>query len=265
MSMTNKTFHATILLLAAGLVSATLLPANAQRSAADNPSQSQNTRPASDSLQVYEDISALPVPVRKSYFRGTSAANRSDLWKIHLALQLAKRPDLNIEQKEIILAGISLATPELFETPQDVAKIEPIQAFKKRALEGFSKQQMAEIFFTLGSGECKACSDSQLQNEVGRGIGIEPIPNALVSPERGLNTSRALNLPISLVSWHPNPINFSRVADSCTCDSEGCHNWGYDFCGKNNGCDRTSWGCGLFWLNPCTGNYCGTAPPPMDR
>jgi hypothetical protein len=261
--MPKKMLYASILLLAVGLVGATMLPASAQRLAVVNPVQSQNASPASDSLRLYEDISALPLALRKGYFRSTSATNRSDLWKIHLALQLAKQPDLNSAQQGIILEAIALATPELFNTSRDAARAatsEAVQSLRKRAPEVFSKRQMAEIFFTLGNGGCRSCSDSELQNEVGRNVGIKSARTQLASFERGSNTGHASDLPVGLAALGVAPFSSARVPPDCSCNMSSCHGWGYDYCGKNNGCTRTSWGCGLFWLDECSGNYCGMAP-----
>lgn len=47
--------------------------------------------------------------------RNTSSNDKSDLWRIHLALFLVKRTELNKWQKVIILAAMSLITAEYFE------------------------------------------------------------------------------------------------------------------------------------------------------
>ena len=68
-----------------------------------------------DILQMYYDISAIPLTERKASFRNASSNDKSNLWRTHLVLFLLKHPELNEWQKEIILAAMSLETPEYFE------------------------------------------------------------------------------------------------------------------------------------------------------
>lgn len=102
-----------------------------------------------DLLQKYQDISTFSMPKRKDVFRNAIAKDKSNLWKVHLALYLATREGLNNEQQEVILEAIAFATPESYEISNDTSdwrsKIdEPLQAFTKRAREVFSKEEGAE-------------------------------------------------------------------------------------------------------------------------
>lgn len=109
-------------------------------------------------LQKYKKISDLSKQNRKSSFNAASAIDKSDLWKVHLALYLAKHSELNKEQKEVILEAIALATPELYGTSaksseQKAEVDEPLQLLTKRAHEVFSKEEGAEVFDNLGGAE----------------------------------------------------------------------------------------------------------------
>jgi hypothetical protein len=106
-------------------------------------------------LRKYLDVSALSVLERKDVFRKESAQDKSNLWRVHLAFHLAKQSGLNSRQMEIIFEAIIFATPEIYEISRDssewrVKVHEPIQLFTIRALEVFSKDEVAEIFSNLG-------------------------------------------------------------------------------------------------------------------
>jgi hypothetical protein len=68
-----------------------------------------------DLLQKYLDISELPMSKRKTSYRKSSAQDKSELWKLHLALYLVKRTGVNQAQQEVISEAISLASREVFE------------------------------------------------------------------------------------------------------------------------------------------------------
>jgi hypothetical protein len=86
-----------------------------------------------------------------SVYTEFSARDQSDRWKIHLALYLAKRPELDQEQKLIILDAISAARPEFFATDNSAAARsasadEGLQSLTKRVMSAFSMNAAAEIF-----------------------------------------------------------------------------------------------------------------------
>jgi len=96
-----------------------------------------------DILQMYYDISAIPLTERKASFRNASSNDKSNLWRTHLVLFLLKHPELNEWQKEIILAAMSLETPEYFEvgpkSPLWKTKVrEPLRALEEQILAAFS-------------------------------------------------------------------------------------------------------------------------------
>lgn len=106
-------------------------------------------------LQKYQEISALSALEMKETFKKFSAKDKSDLWRVHLALNLAKQSELNSRQRGIILEIIAFATPELYELARDssewtVKMKATVQLFTSRALEAFSKDKIAEIFINFG-------------------------------------------------------------------------------------------------------------------
>ena len=102
-----------------------------------------------DLLEKYRDICALPMKKRKDAFRKASPADASDLWRTHLALYLARHPELNDPQSQTILDAMSLATPEFFLAPP--AKVqEHVMLFENRVREIFSRIEGGKIFATLG-------------------------------------------------------------------------------------------------------------------
>ena len=142
---------------------------------------------------------------------------RANLWKIHLALYLAKHSELTKEQKKIILEGITLFTPELYQTPKKSwsgemeTDNEAIQLFTKRAQEVFSKEKGAEVFEKLGGAE-------------------------------------------SQYSRNLDEIELSMLrADNCNCS--GASDWCWNVC-VGVGCKQTTWGCGTGWSHPCDHNGC---------
>ncbi len=107
-------------------------------------------------LKKYQNISKFAsMGKRKEFFVNSSSAEKSDSWKVHLAYSIVKFPELNKEQKEIILDLISLVKPELYDIEKDSeewqVKVEkPIQMLSNRALEAFSKEVGLQIFLKLG-------------------------------------------------------------------------------------------------------------------
>jgi len=108
-----------------------------------------------ESLQKYQYISTFSMPERKDVFREAVAKDKSNFWKVHLALSLATQAGLSNEQQKVILEAVTLATPELYLIAQDSSEWgtkvdEPLQSLTKRALKVFSKEVGTEIFSNLG-------------------------------------------------------------------------------------------------------------------
>jgi hypothetical protein len=189
-----------------------------------------------DILKMYYDLSALPLKKRKASFRNALADDKSDLWRTHLALFLVKRPELNDWQKAIILAAMSLATPEFFairSTDSDwKAKVrDPSRYLEAQILNVFSFEDGAKIFATLGE-------DAELaQSSVSvflKSINYTPGPYKQWTPNKFDNQEMALD----------------RGTCQCSTDSDWCQM--SSSCDGGN-CNPTQSGCGTLWSYPCNG------------
>ncbi len=197
-----------------------------------------------DLFQKYKDISALPMKKRKAAFRKALPKDRSDLWRTHLALYLVKHTELNQEQKQIILEGMSLATPEGFEVKSDnpawKTKVEELGSLENRILAFFSKEEGARIFATLGDSEPPTSLSSS---------------GPVVSPKRANSVANRYSSKYNV--WTLNRFVAQdqgigmEMENACGCStqSDWCLNW----CGGGP-CTRSDSGCGTFWQYPCNGN-----------
>jgi hypothetical protein len=162
----RSTWKQTIVFLLASLATACIILSSGTltpRSVGEILRQLPSGRPqdpvqAQDALQKYADISALPMEKRRAAFSNASPRDRSNLVRIHLALYLARQPELNEDQKQVILEGMSFATPERYamtsDSPDWKANVEgPLRQFGGRILALFSKDEGARVFATLGPPE----------------------------------------------------------------------------------------------------------------
>lgn len=107
-------------------------------------------------LQKYLGLANIKkMPERKEFFRNASSQDKSQYWKIHFALSLVLFPDLNKQQKEVILDAIALVNPQIYETSKTSSEWktkvdEPTIEFSNRALRTFDKEKGVKIFVKLG-------------------------------------------------------------------------------------------------------------------
>jgi hypothetical protein len=192
-----------------------------------------------DILKKYYDISALPLTERKASFRNASSNDKSNLWRTHLALFLVKRPELNEWQKEVILAAVSLATPEYFEVgpknPTWRTKVQdPLRSLEEQILAAFSFEDGAKIFATLGD-------DTEAAKRIPARTGSFSLSGVTY---KQLSDSGPYKFD--------NQDRFPRAGGPCTCStqSDWCPISGY--CNSND-CKTTESGCGTLWKYPCDG------------
>lgn len=176
-------------------------------------------------LQNYQDISAFSISKRKAMFRNASAKDRSNLWRVHLALYLASQPDFSVEQKELLTDVISFITPELYQLIESDSESKTnvessAELLTKRALVVFSRQEAAKIFTILGLG-----SKNEQTNCESSLIDVVPIDVPPGGSRPDCNCHRG-------------------IGDMCR----------YGCIGTN--CVTDSWGCGLGWILSCTGTEC---------
>lgn len=205
-----------------------------------------NPKAQDDLLQKYSDIAALPMGKRKAAFRKASPQGKSNLWRTHLALYLAKHPDLNEAQKVIILEGMSLVTPGLYEVRSDSPALkakatEPVKQFENHILGVFSKDEGVKVFSTLGdpeppttlssSGTLILHKDSN-QRESSNSVRNVRTLNRFVSKNRDFEEEEGFYCACSTES------------DWCATDKH---------CTSASMCTITTSGCGTLWAYWCNG------------
>lgn len=200
-------------------------------------------------LRKYNDISALPLTKRKALFRNVSSKDKSDLWRTHLALFLARRPELNDWQRETILAAMSLATPRWFEVkssdPDWKLKVgDLLRSLEARILTAFSLEDGAKIFATLGE-----------PTETARRSPASKRPVLLTSiKNKWANDSRAhRQWTINRFAEQDQGMELEQSPCECSTDSDWCGIFGQ--CNGTN-CKRTQDGCGTLYRYPCNGASC---------
>lgn len=150
--MNKKNNLAFFTLFIVGLFSLFTLNTLAQESHSDRIRRTKKANPENRVLQSYIDISSLPKDERKRFFGKLSLEEKANLFKLHLALQFIKRPNLTKEQKDLILEAISMITPDFY----DKEKLEKSRQYgtllEQKAKVLFSKQEILEIFADLGGG-----------------------------------------------------------------------------------------------------------------
>ena len=212
----------------------TAFPKNEVANLFDNLNGGQSDK---EVLEKYYDFSAVPLRGRKILFRRSPASNKSGLWRTHFALYLIKHPELNEWQKEIILAAMSLTTPEYFEArsrrPDWEAKVRELES---KIVVAFPLEEAANIFATLGSN-------------------AQAAKRGLDSPSPGwLKSVKYTPLGDSGTYRRSTHTGFSQAVpeNNCSCStaSDYCSVWSY--C-KAGGCSQTENGCGTFWSYPCNG------------
>ena len=111
----------------------------------------------SEALRKYSELSDLSKEDRKVSFSLMAAEDRSSLWRVHLALNLARHPEWTEQQRSIVLEAITMVTPRLYKTPRDSNWTrlvdEPVRLLTQRAQFVFNKQEGAALFSELGFSE----------------------------------------------------------------------------------------------------------------
>ena len=233
----KMTTRVSFLLLIAVLCTITLVSAQSFKET----SVSHDGQAEQEILKNYYELSALTLKGRKASFRRASANNKSSLWRTHFALYLINHPELDERQKEVILAAMSLATPEYFgvrsSSPDLKAKVrERERSLENQIFAAFPAEEAVKIFATLGG-------NTQAANP---GPG-SPSPVLLKSIDyKPLGDSGPYQ------QWTITPISQVVPENSCSCStaSDYCPIW--SIC-RAGGCSETASGCGTLWNHPCNG------------
>ncbi|HEX8249755.1 MAG TPA: bacteriocin fulvocin C-related protein [Pyrinomonadaceae bacterium] len=168
-------------------------------------------------LQKYQKISELSLSRRKQMFANFSAKEKSELWKLHIALNLVERDELTKDQKFFLISAASSINPEIFQiSPKDSlwkAKVaEPLRQMTASVFEVFSKETGKEIFFELG-GKSKESAAAEEDN-------LAPRCKCYIG-----------------------------YADACPYTDGGT-------CLPVSACEKSTSGCGILWDFPCNGSGC---------
>lgn len=193
-----------------------------------------------DLIKQYLDLSALALRKRRVVFRNLGPADKSKMWRTHLALFFVKR-ELTDEQEQVILSAMTLATPEHFavrssDTAWKTMVREPSYLLEQQILGAFPLDEAAQIFATLGDDGVSANSALALLKR----INYKPLSNS--GPYKQWAHSRASQQDPGMVLEQSNC--------SCARESDYCPIWGA--CG-NASCNTTEDGCGTLWTYPCNG------------
>ena len=110
-----------------------------------------------EALRKYSQFSELSKDDRRATFSLMSAEDKSNLWRVHFGLNLARHPEWTEQQRSIVLEAITMASPQLYKIPKDSNWIrlvdEPIRLLTQKALLVFTKQEGAAVFSELGFSE----------------------------------------------------------------------------------------------------------------
>jgi hypothetical protein len=110
-----------------------------------------------EALRKYTELSELSKDEKKASFSLMTAEDKSSIWRVHLGLSLARHPEWTEQQRSIILEALTMATPQLYRSPQDKDWTrlvdEPVRLLTQRALLVFTKQEGAALFSELGFSE----------------------------------------------------------------------------------------------------------------
>lgn len=204
-----------------------------------------NERDEQEIIRKYYDLSSLPLKGRRASFRRASPAEKSGLWRTHLALVLVRRPELNEWQKHIILSTILLLTPEHYEVPSSSSEWktkvrEPSRLLEQQINLAFSSEDAAKIFTTLGDNTEAAKNGRPLGGALSlKSINYQPVSDS--GPYHQWIHSRFSAQDIEL-----------EQNSSCGCSTVWDFCWGVKYCAASS-CNSTQDGCGLGWSYPCNG------------
>ena len=224
-------------------------------------------------LKTYYDLSALPIKKAKASFRNASSNTKSDLWRTHLGFFLVRHPELNEQQKKIILTAMSLVSPDFFEMRSGDSgwkeKVrEPLRSLEEQIRSAFPRNDAAKIFATLsdntespnGSTACggsislmgmnpNQLSDSSSDIQwINIGFGGQDKDKA-TDKDKGTNKDKGTDK----VADREKQGGGSANPCECSTESDWCPITAY--CSGTN-CNPTKSGCGTLWAYPCNGASC---------
>ena len=174
-------------------------------------------------------LSQLPVEYRMAVFASlTTAKDRAAVWQGVFATY-RRTHALSIEQDAVLSRAESLLSPALFRSLLTGPKVNEVKATRKAVADALGAAAERELFVTAGEDRGSTAS--------------------LPLVER-LRYTRRCQRPERLVAW----VGFVVPGlQALTCNCISTDECGYFMtCGNPVSCNTTSWGCGSWWLEPCT-------------
>jgi hypothetical protein len=174
--------------------------------------------------KTFEELSRLPLNVRRAVYGALEPESRSQLWQRQLELALQSE-DLTEAQRDVVLEAMQLATSDTFaallqrQGPRQRQVLLQIAGLEKRAREAFGNKA-AELFGRIGPADMDFVV-------VGRRDAQASTP--------GIQESSALA---------------STPLCSCSTDSDWCDHAAHCASG---GCTLVRDECGTFWAYDCNG------------
>lgn len=205
---------------------------------------------------IYENLTLLSINDRKEFYNELSPELKSELWKVHLKLYLAKNSDLNEKQIQAVEAVLTFIKPQLFEISQDNPEWEekvnrPTQNLTKGILEVFPREVARELLTVLGD------SQSSISFNIRR-INYVPILNNdnCARPKQEIKPF-LVKKQIKTQDQQFKMISARLVPENCDCSTRS------DWCPQGTSCDQSPCQqqqfCGTMFLYICNG-LCIIAP-----
>ncbi len=154
--MRKKNNLALYTLLIAGLLSLFTINISAQNKVWTENNQLQKSNPEIILLQKYIEMSALPSGKKQKFFSDVSNKEKAGIFKLHLALQFIKRPELTKEQRAAISEALLMVSPDTYDKSnlENNARTERNKMeFENKLAVVFSQNEAFEIFANLGNAK----------------------------------------------------------------------------------------------------------------
>jgi hypothetical protein len=176
---------------------------------------------AEELQQASESIQLYPLRYRREIMRALSPAQRSFVWRAHIAGYLQAHPALDDATRVTLGAAILAASPEALASPTTESR-EQIRAVAEQLVTLISRDEAEYLLYRLGPKD-------------GTFTSLQPLSHKLAGYIRSVAVALA------------------RDAD-CDCNTD----WGCDFGSKCDGSasctvDEEWPACGWFWSDPCDG------------
>jgi hypothetical protein len=177
---------------------------------------------AEDLSKASSQIQAYPVEYRREIMRRLSPADRSSVWRAHVAAYASTRPNLDAATLDLLKAASAALSPEIFADPTE-ARRASLTAVAEQLVAVIGREETVDLLARLGPRD-------------GTFTSAEPMSMLLANKVRGLFMVNAAN-------W------------DCQCSMEfGCLDYSV-LCMQEIECTIDDYwpACGWGWFDPCDG------------